>query len=300
MSIAHARGSSNTESGAFRSIQSHPTNRSTHVRYTALALKADRRYNWRLRYQSSTGHWSEWAKGSFRTGLMPATAAESPFDGVWIGSRAIHMNQLRREFTVPASLQTATVSLSGLGLYELYVNGQPVDATRRLDPAWTEYGLRVLYVSFDVTQLLKAGGMNCVGVMLGNGWYAPEQWGIWSPVMVGHPEYGPPRLLLQLNLHLSNGSVLSLVSDEQWMGREGPIIHDGIYWSSDVAHASLIRHTHTQAHCMVSQSAVFSLCPPDRRPLVRVCCAGARTQKSATSVAVGPRLVSSTQLRFGC
>ena len=209
------------------SVQSVATNRSTHVVHTGPALLPDRRYTWRLRYLSSTGSLSEWAQGSFRTGLMPGASNVSPFDGVWIGSQSINMNQLRREFTVPAGVQSATVFLSGMGLYELYVNGQRVDETRRLDPGWTEYELRVLYVSFDVTALLQAGQLNCVGVMLGNGWYAPEQW-----FMVQHPEYGPPRLLLQLNLHLTNGSVVTVVSDELWTGREGPISHDGIYWSA--------------------------------------------------------------------
>ena len=186
-------------------LQSLGSNRTTHVRYTGPPLRADHRYHWRLRYESSSGAVSDWATGTFRTGLL---LPQSTFDGVWIGSRAIHMNQLRREFLVPASVQSATVFLSGVGLYEFYVNGVHIDSTRRLDPAWTEYGLRTLYVSYDVTEQLQAGKMNCMGVLLGNGWYAPEQWGIWSPVMVGHPEYGPARLLLQLNLHLSNGSVV--------------------------------------------------------------------------------------------
>ena len=231
---AHSHSNSDPHSSSFHALDSVATARTTHVRHNGPALQPDCRYTWRLRYQSSTGRLSEWAEGFFRTGLMPALNSVSPFEGVWIGSRAIHMNQLRREFAVPASLQSASVFLSGIGLYELYVNGQRVDDSRRLDPGWTEYARRSLYVSFELTGLLTAGQVNCLGVLLGNGWYAAEQWGIWSPVMVNHAEYGPARLLLQLNLHLSDGSVQSVLSDEQWKGREGPLVHDGVYFGEVV------------------------------------------------------------------
>jgi alpha-L-rhamnosidase len=43
----------------------------------------------------------------------------------------------------------------------------------RLDPGWTDYDRLVLYSTYDITGLLRAG-QNVVGVMLGKGKYAQD------------------------------------------------------------------------------------------------------------------------------
>jgi hypothetical protein len=48
-----------------------------------------------------------------------------------------------------------------------------------LDPGWTNYEKRVLYSVYDVTGLVRAG-LNCVGVMLGNGWWNPLPLRMWG------------------------------------------------------------------------------------------------------------------------
>jgi hypothetical protein len=74
-------------------------------------------------------------------------------DLLWIGSKKINMNELRKEFNVPntSPVQSAIVYICGLGYYEFYLNGNNVDPSRKLDPGWTTYGKRTLIVSFDVT-----------------------------------------------------------------------------------------------------------------------------------------------------
>ncbi|WP_289825760.1 alpha-L-rhamnosidase N-terminal domain-containing protein, partial [uncultured Duncaniella sp.] len=63
----------------------------------------------------------------------------------------------------------ATVHISGLGMYELYINGKKV-SDDVLAPAPTDYRRTTLYNSYDVTGLLKGNGeANAVGVTLGNG-----------------------------------------------------------------------------------------------------------------------------------
>ena len=107
------------------------TNSSRHRPYDGPALASDTSYSWRLRYWTAGGQQSDWADGRFRTALFrPA----DEFQGVWIGHRRIVMNELRKEFPVAAALSRATVFLAVAGYYELYVNGQQVDPTRRLDP----------------------------------------------------------------------------------------------------------------------------------------------------------------------
>ncbi|MBW3625114.1 MAG: alpha-L-rhamnosidase N-terminal domain-containing protein, partial [Armatimonadetes bacterium] len=80
----------------------------------------------------------------------------------------------RREFTLGKEVRRARAYVSGLGYYELRLNGQRV-GDRVLDPAWTDYSKRVFYSTYDVTELLRRGG-NALGVMLGE--YGAET--IWS------------------------------------------------------------------------------------------------------------------------
>ena len=66
-------------------------------------------------------------------------------------------------------LSRATIHVSGLGQYELYVNGQKVGEDV-LSPGWTKYDKTVLYDTRDVTALLRPG-TNAIGLMLGKGMY---------------------------------------------------------------------------------------------------------------------------------
>lgn len=117
--------------------------------------------------------WSE--TGTFHTGLLPWSADEAKqlhkansalATPQWIGEN----NLLRREFTLPLGFTSATIVISGVGYHELFLNGNKV-GQNKLDPGWTHYSKRVLYVTHDVTQLLNRTGINAVGVMLGGGWY---------------------------------------------------------------------------------------------------------------------------------
>ena len=194
------------------------------VRYDGPPLRSDTAYEWSLRYWLSTGVQSEWTSGRFRTAFL---APNVEFAGAWIGHTAINMNELRAEFTTPAAgLTYATVFISGIGYYELHVNGTQVDPSRRLDPGWTLYEKDVLYVSYDVTNLLSsAGGLPvAVGVRLGDGWYSQQQN---QPAFGGeHATYGPSRLLFQLNMQSPDGNVTTVVSDSTWTGREGTVTSD--------------------------------------------------------------------------
>jgi alpha-L-rhamnosidase len=66
---------------------------------------------------------------------------------------------LRKEFVLQKKVRRARVYVSGLGYYELRLNGQRV-GDQVLDPGWTTYSKRVLYSTYDVTDQLKRGPMH--------------------------------------------------------------------------------------------------------------------------------------------
>jgi alpha-L-rhamnosidase len=132
--------------------------------------------------------WTSWIR--FRTSIfdLHQYLMRRNDDIHWIGSNKIYMNELRKEFNVSynSSIRSATVFMSGIGYYELYVNGDTVDPSRKLDPGWTTYEKRTLFVSYDLTTKIKSG-MNALGVKLGNGWYSQEQY---VPPSIREPNYG--------------------------------------------------------------------------------------------------------------
>ena len=124
-------------------------------------LQSMEHYHVRLRVWTTvsdeTSAWTDWIH--FRTSMfdLHEFLVRKNVDVNWIGSTQIYMNELRKEFNVPSAspIRTATLFISGVGYYELYLNGQAVDDSRKLDPAWTTFEKRTLFASFDLTKSLK-------------------------------------------------------------------------------------------------------------------------------------------------
>ena len=77
----------------------------------------------------------------------------------------------RKVFHVKDDVACARLYIAGIGYYEASLNGEKV-GDHWLDPGWTNYAKEILYSTYDVTSCLKKG-TNCMGVILGNGFYNP-------------------------------------------------------------------------------------------------------------------------------
>jgi alpha-L-rhamnosidase len=178
------------------------SSKSVQVVYGGKPLESGKTYYWKVRYWDRDGRegaWSETAR--FDTGLFN----KGDWKGIWIGTK----NQLRKEFTLKARVKRARVYIAGLGYYELRLNGRKA-GNHVLDPAWTTYDKRVLYVTYDIISYLREGA-NALAVTLGNGWYKSR------------------ALLFQLNVEFEDGSTASVASDTSWMAADGPILEDSVY-----------------------------------------------------------------------
>jgi alpha-L-rhamnosidase len=138
--------------------------------------------------------------------------------------RPLPARMLRKEFSVNKKVKRATAFISGLGLFELYLNGQKI-GDQVLAPALSEYDKRTYYMTFDVSENLT-NGENAVGVILGNGrYFAPR-----TDAPAGTKTYGYPKLLLQINIEYMDGSSETVYSDESWkLTTDGPIIANNEY-----------------------------------------------------------------------
>jgi alpha-L-rhamnosidase len=193
------------------------SDRSVNLDYEGSALTSGETCRWKVRVWDKDDRVSAYSvPATFEMGLLN----EGDWEGEWIGGDvSVSAPLLRKEFEMPGKVVRARVYISGLGWYELYLNGEKVD-DHVLDPATTDYAKRVLYATYDVTDLLGEG-MNAVGVMLGNGWYSEPGW---------EKPYGDsPRLLMQMNVEFADGSEMSLASDRTWKVSSGPITRNDLY-----------------------------------------------------------------------
>ncbi|MCL5097867.1 MAG: glycoside hydrolase family 78 protein [Candidatus Omnitrophica bacterium] len=135
---------------------------------------------------------------------------------------------LRRELEIAKPIQRARVYVTGLGYYELRINGHKV-GDHVLDPGWTAYAKRVLYSTYDITSLLRSG-TNAVGIMLGNGWYNPLPMRLWGRINLRqHLAIGQPRALVQLEVEYRDGTRETVASDQTWKTCEGPVRKNNVY-----------------------------------------------------------------------
>jgi alpha-L-rhamnosidase len=123
----------------------------------------------------------------------------------------------RKTFAITKPVKRATAFASALGVYELHLNGAPVD-TDVLSPGWTDFSKRVHYRGYNITEKLKRGE-NVVGAILGDGWYASFL------AFTGRRNYygGTPRLLVQLNIEYEDGTREIVGTDNSWSAADGPI-----------------------------------------------------------------------------
>jgi len=130
----------------------------------------------------------------------------------------------RKGFVVSNEIERARVYICGLGFYELHLNGAKV-GDHVLDPAFTRYDRRALYVTYDVTDQVRRG-FNALGVILANGWYDMGTRAAWD--FDKAPWRDRATLRCQLELTFKDGSQRTIASDGTWRVAPGPLVFHSI------------------------------------------------------------------------
>ena len=133
----------------------------------------------------------------------------------------------RRTFKVYETVDKATINISGLGHYELYINGNKV-GDRFLSPGWSYYEKRFLYNTFDITELLKKGE-NALGAIVGNGFYNVNNERYRKLVIA----YGYPKLIFNITITYSDGTIKNIISDASCKVSPSPITYSSIFGGED-------------------------------------------------------------------
>ncbi len=141
----------------------------------------------------------------------------------------------QKDFDQPFSMEgkNARLYICGLGLYEVYINGEKV-GDEYLTPYYTDYRYHIQYQTYDVAGLLKPGS-NRIDVYMGNGWYKGK-FGYKNHAELQN-YYGSEFILLA-ELYVTEESTVSgkakatpwiLGTDETWYALKSPVITSGIY-----------------------------------------------------------------------
>ena len=162
---------------------------------------------------------------SFETGMMSI----KNWQGAWIGDGKDKDYQpapyFRKKFAAGKTIKSARAYIAAAGLYELYINGEKI-GDHRLDPLYTRFDRRNLYVTYDVTGQLRNGD-NAIGVLLGNGWYNHQSKAVWD--FDRAPWRNRPAFCMDLRITYSDGSVETIPTDLSWKTSSGGLIFNSIY-----------------------------------------------------------------------
>lgn len=191
------------------------------VQYAGEPLKSRSKVLWRVRlwYENvQPGDWSE--EASFELGLLTA----SDWQARWItGNYRVNKKQrypvdcFRKVFSA-GTIKKARLYATACGIYEGKLNGKRI-GDFILAPGITDYRKRVQYQTYDVTELLQSGE-NELTFQLADGWYRGSC-GAWGQ----KNQYGTEtKLLAQLELTMTDGSIQTIATDESWdWSNDGPI-----------------------------------------------------------------------------
>jgi len=140
----------------------------------------------------------------------------------WIKHSISHIEglQLRREFAVKGDVKSATLYIVGLGYGVYFINGEEV-TTDVLTTQFTNFDKRVLYNKYDVTKLIKKGE-NCIGAMVGNGFYNVFERNTWNFDSANWRDN--VKLICQLEIEYLDSQKETIVSDSSWKSTiDGPM-----------------------------------------------------------------------------
>jgi len=229
---------------------------SVNIVYKGKPLTSGQDCWWQVRVWDGKGKVSEWSEPAFWSmGILKPEEWKAKWIGApWQGEETLpkpsnpgaKMPQelpppaplLRKEFSISKKVVKAVAYVTGLGYFELYLNGKKV-GNDVLVPNQTNYGKRpdlinqgipvadnfreykVMYLAYDVSKELQKGA-NAVGAILGNGFYNPAKY--WD---LG---YGTPRFILQLQVTYEDGSKEIVISDESWKAFKSPILMDMVFY----------------------------------------------------------------------
>lgn len=130
---------------------------------------------------------------------------------------------LRKGFNVVKKIKKATLYFAALGMADITINGKKV-GDDVLGPPFTDYSKRIMYCTYDITNMLYKGE-NVIGAVLGNGFFSTPSLGFGQR----NNGNGPPQLLLQVQIDYADGTSQKNVTDNTWKWSRSEITFNDVW-----------------------------------------------------------------------
>jgi hypothetical protein len=248
--VADDERSLNRDEGNLWNSGKVSSDQSVLVPYGGAALRAGKKYWWKVKVWDEADNGSEWSETAFwQMGLL------SPAD--WSGAQWIGYDEMdeskrlvegvtgygdlslgkveeravvpffRKEFDSGGKIASATLFISGIGQYEASINGQKIGDCF-LSPGWSHYDKTVLYNTYDVTNLVQSGE-NVLGAIVGNGFHYNNRERYRKLIIA----YGFPKMICKLQIHYADGTTETILSGDDWQTKPSPVTFTSIYGGED-------------------------------------------------------------------
>lgn len=188
-----------------------------------IELKPRTTYYWTVEVWGDAGDSAISKVNFFETGKR-----DEEMRGAWISTPWVDQNispYVRKTFTINQKVKKARLYITGLGLFDLEVNGKKV-GLEFFAPGCTGVDRLVQIYTYDLTELL-AQGKNVLGVIMGNGW-AKGKFGFSSQFHL-EPYINEYLLRAELRMELSDETEMVITTDDSWKCKSSPILADSIY-----------------------------------------------------------------------
>lgn len=164
------------------------------------------------KFETGVKEMSNW-KGAWISDVQDVTLKPAPY--------------FRKNFqsSTTKKIKSARAYIAAGGLFELTINGEKV-GDHSLNPMYTRFDRRNLYLSYDITKQLR-NGENVLGVLLGNGWYNHQSTAVWF--FDKAPWRNRPTFCMDTRITYEDGSIEIITTDRSWKTSLSPVIFNSIY-----------------------------------------------------------------------
>lgn len=135
----------------------------------------------------------------------------------------------QKKFQTEKEISKARLYVTGLGLYEAYLNGKKI-GDDYLAPFCNDYNEKIQYQTYDVTDRISQE--NCIRIYTGNGWYKGRLGYEGAQEVYGNRF----AAIAELHLWYTDGTKEVIGTDETWKYQASDIIMSDIYDGEEIDH----------------------------------------------------------------
>lgn len=145
-------------------------------------------------------------------------------NSLWITS-AVEMGdvcpEFKRRITLQKEIKSATLTLTAIGVYEAYINGERV-GDFIFAPGCTTYGKRLQYQVYDITDMLKQD--NDITVRVGAGWHRGR-------ISANSKDINemPCAIIAAIDIVYADGTSEKLITDKNWKAKKSKVLFSDFY-----------------------------------------------------------------------